>query len=545
MNRPIAFPNTALMLLVSLWGTTAIAQDGEVCSESRNLALVNGRIYTMDEQNSLASSVLIENGRFAALDPTPESFDECTDVIDLGSRTVIPGLIDNHVHYIRIANRPGYDNRTLEVTFTIQAALSAISQKTASVPEGELISTIGGIRRTQWLEQRFPTREELDTAAPQHPVYLSERGAGPGQTNTAARDLLRELGVTVADNGSIANGPDTALAYEVLAANLTDDDRKRQLLGVAEYALSVGLTAVMDMSGTVPGVGFIDQTSGYDFFLEMLREKTHKVRTRIYFPGLDEDIELAQLMGYLDNKWPNYGPDMAKIVGIGEWSVGRTLFNEQPLSEAAQLAQRRIAERGWTYHQHLHSPEEIDAHLDVWESLNQEFDLAAMRWTPGHLSFITPELIQRAKAMGLGLGVHGQRYHAGGQGGPPWRTVLDSGLVAVGAGSDGARINTLNPWCMIYYMVTGLDVSGELINDGQQISRYEAVRLYASHEQGWFTKEDDTLGGIGVGRFADLAVLRADVFDSFAVRDDQIRNMTSVLTIVDGEIVHDAGVIER
>ena len=301
----------------------------------------------------------------------------------------------------------------------------------------------------------------------------------------------------------------------------------------------------MDMSGTVPGVGFIDQTTGYDFFLELVREGTHKVRTRIYFPGLDEDSELTQLMGYLDNKWPDYGPEMAKIVGIGEWSVGRTLFNEQPLGEVARLAQRRIAERGWTYHQHIHTPEEIDAHLDVWEELDREFDLAAMRWTPGHLSFITPELIERANAMGLGLGVHGQRYHSGGMGGPPWRTVLDSGLVAVGAGSDGARINTLNPWCMVYYMVTGRDVSGELINDGEQVSRYEAVRLYASHEQGWFTREDDLLGGIGVGRFADLAVLSADVFDPDAVPDEAIRSMSSVLTVVGGEIVYDAGVLTR
>ena len=520
------------------------AQDTAACA-TRDLALVNGAIHTMDEQASIVSSVLMEAGRFAALDPDPGSFDDCTDVVDVQGRTVIPGLIDNHVHYIRIANRPGHDLRALEVTFTVNSALRAIREKAAAVPEGALITTIGGIRRTQWRERRFPTLAELDAAAPGNPVYLSERGAGPGQTNAAGRDLLRGLGVPVTDAGEITPGADTAMAYEVLAADLTDEDRKRQMLGVADYALSVGLTAVMDMSGTVPGVGFIDQTDGYDFFLDLVREGTHKVRTRIYFPGLDEDAELTQLMGYLDNKWPDYGPEMAKIVGIGEWSVGRSLFNEQPLGEAARLAQRRIAERGWTYHQHMHSPEEIGAHLDVWEELNEEFDLASMRWTPGHLSFITPELIERARTMGLGLGVHGQRYHAGGMGGPPWRTVVESGLVAVGAGSDGARINTLNPWCMIYYMVTGRDVSGELINDGQQISRQQAIRLYASHEQGWFTREDGLLGGIGVGRFADLAVLRDDVFDPGAVPAEQIRHMTSVLTVVAGEVVYDAGILER
>ena len=541
-----AFPFAAVLAgwLGPMHAGPAGAQAAAACA-TRDLALVNGRFHTMDAQDSIVSSVLVEAGRFAALDPDPGTFDDCTDVIDVEGRTVIPGLIDNHVHYIRIANRPGHDLRALEVTFTVAAALQAIRDKAAAVPAGALITTIGGIRRTQWQEQRFPTLGELDAAAPGNPVYLSERGAGPGQTNSAGRDLLRGLGVAVTDSGEIAAGADTALAYDVLAAGLTNEDRKRQMLGVADYALSVGLTTVMDMSGTVPGVGFIDQTNGYDFFLELVREGSHKVRTRIYFPGLDEDADLTQLMGYLDNKWPNYGPEMAKIVGIGEWSVGRSLFNEQPLGEAARLAQRRIAERGWAYHQHLHTPEEIDAHLDVWEELNEEFDLAGMRWTPGHLSFITPELIQRAKAMGLGLGVHGQRYHAGGMGGPPWRTVIESGLVAVGAGSDGARINTLNPWCMIYYMVTGRDVSGELINDGQQISRQQAVRLYASPQQGWFTKEDDLLGGIGVARFADLAVLSDDVFDPDAVPVERIRHMTSVLTVVGGEVVYDAGILER
>ena len=147
--------------------------------------------------------------------------------------------------------------------------------------------------------------------------------------------------------------------------------------------------------------------------------------------------------------------------------------------------------------------------------------------------------------MGLGLGLHGQRFHSGTTGGPPWRMVLDSEPVAVGAGSDGARINALNPWNMVYYMVTGQDISGKLINDKQQISRYEAVWLLSSYQQGWFTKEEGLLGGIGVGRFADIAVLNEDVFDPIAVSDEAIRSVSSVLTIVNGEIVYDAGVLKH
>ena len=99
----------------------------------------------------------------------------------------------------------------------------------------------------------------------------------------------------------------------------------------------------------------------------------------------------------------------------------------------------------------------------------------------------------------------------------------------------------LNPWAGIYFMVTGRNSGGALVNDGEQISRLDAVRLYAGPQQGWFTKEEDVLGGIGVGRFADLAVLSKNFFDAGTVPDEEIRTMTSILTIVDGRIVHNAG----
>jgi hypothetical protein len=92
-------------------------------------------------------------------------------------------------------------------------------------------------------------------------------------------------------------------------------------------------------------------------------------------------------------------------------------------------------------------------------------------------------------------------------------------------------------------MVTGRNSGGALVNDGEQISRLDAVRLYAGPRQGWFTKEENSLGGIGIGRFADLAVLSKNVFDERAVPDDELRNMTSILTIVGGRVVYNAGAI--
>ena len=549
-NNPVTprlqgFMYILLIVVTSMIGTPKLQAQESDCQGDNDLALVNGKIHTMDEAGTITTSVLVRNGEFLDVGQILSDNRPCTDIIDLDGRTVIPGLIDNHVHFVRIGNRPGYDTREIESTFSVAEVIATISARTRSVPTGQLITGIGGFITAQWVEKRFPTIKELDQAAPDHPVYLSAFGFGPGQTNTAGRDLINSLGGKVAVDGSVANREDTGLAYEVLAASLTDEHRQRQLSDVITWANKVGLTTVMDMSGTVPGVGFLDQRTGYQPIVTMAREGRLNLRTRLYFPALDEDAELSQLQGRLDNTFNNFGSDMLQTVGIGEWSVGRTLFNQQPLSAAAADAQRRIADRGWTYHQHLHSPEEIDAHLDIWEALDTEYDLSSLRWTAGHMSGVTPELVQRVVALGLGIGAHGQPYlrPGGGAGGPPWRTIVESGAVALGGGSDGARISPFNPWSMIYYMVTGINASGEMVNDGQQISRQQAVKLYSSAQQGWFTSEDNKLGGIAIGRFADLVVLNQDIFDETEVPDSEIRRMQSSLTIVGGRIVHSDGTL--
>jgi predicted amidohydrolase YtcJ len=114
--------------------------------------------------------------------------------------------------------------------------------------------------------------------------------------------------------------------------------------------------------------------------------------------------------------------------------------------------------------------------------------------------------------------------------------IVDSGI-HVGAGSDSAQISPLDPWLNIYYMVTGKNSSGVLINAGQTLGREEAVRLW-TRENGWFSKEERDLGSIEAGKLADLVVLSADYFDQRKVPDEAIKTLSSVLTIVQGRIVH-------
>ena len=199
--------------------------------------------------------------------------------------------------------------------------------------------------------------------------------------------------------------------------------------------------------------------------------------------------------------------------------------------------------RGWIYHQHLINESEIQAHLDalaLYRSQNPGLPSPAeLHWNLGHVGDITASQVRQANELGVGLAPHPWRYLTANQGGPRFRTILDLATVPVGGGLDGARVAPLNPWAGIYFMVTGRNSGGALVNAGEQITRTEALRLWAGPQQGWFTREDKLLGGIAVGRYADLAVLNADVFDLRAVPDDQLRNTTSLLTIVGGEIVHE------
>jgi predicted amidohydrolase YtcJ len=499
-----------------------------VAPEDGELGLINGRIYTFDDANRVVNSLLIRNGRVAALGQGAQN---ARRVIDLQGRTVIPGLIDNHTHFVRIGNLPGHDTRALEAAFSAGSAQKIIAARAEGIPDNEFITALAGLARRQFAEKRFPTMAELDDAAPRHPVVISELMAG--QTNTAGRDALRRLGVAVGDDGTVAN---QNLVYDALAKSVSIDHRKRQLLDTARYALSIGLTTVMDMHGSTPGAGFLDRVTGHDAFRELVREGTLHIRTRLFFA---EQNDVDQLQAILDTRWPReYGSEICKLAGIGEWA---------PRGASYQDSLGRMGSRGWLYHQHLISAAEIQAHLENierFEMQNSGMSAGRLHWSLGHVGDITPAHVARANRLGVGLSPHPWRYLTANDGGPPFRTILNDADVPVGTGLDGARVAPLNPWAGIYFMVTGRNSGGALVNDGEQISRVDAVRLYAGPQQGWFTKEEQVLGGIGAGRFADLAVLARDFFDERTVPDDEIRTMTSVLTVVGGRIVHDTGALE-
>ncbi|MDE0346160.1 MAG: amidohydrolase family protein [Boseongicola sp.] len=506
------------------------------------LVLRNGRVHTMDGNGTVVSSVSIESGRFAAIGDDVQPRGPDARVIDLQGRTVIPGLIDNHIHFLRTGLLPGHDMRLLETSFSIDEALLVIRDRARKVPDGQLLSAIGGIHPDQFAERRYPTMSELDDAAPRNPVYLSISNWGPGATNALAKSLLEDLGVPVGEDGIVAKGQDTVAAWEALSKRHSYADTLRQTASQMDHALSMGLTNLFDMGGTIPAGGWLDPATGYNPVLDLMREGRVPMRIRVYLPVLDKDASLPDLMSRLDYTFNEFGNDVLRIAGIGEWLIPNKLQREQPLPDFYTESVRAVAERGWVYKQHLISLAEQKEHLRVWEEVNKCIPIADLHWSMDHCYGIDAETISRAMDLGVGISSHSSPYLEGTlkpPGNPPFRMILDSGIM-VGGGSDGARISVMNPWVMFYYAVTGRNHAGEVINPDQTVSREEILQIWTK-PQGWFCKEERNMGGIAVGKFGDLAVLSADYFDEAVVSDDAIREITSVMTIVGGRVVHNSG----
>jgi len=538
----------SLVLAGLAFAAPALAGDegDDRCAGARDVKLVNGRIHTLDGGNSIVSSVTIKNGRFAAIGREMDGDGgPCMRVINLGGRTAVPGLIDNHNHFLLLGLRPGHDTR-LETAKSIAEVQAAIRARTLTVKPGDFITAMGGWTPAQFAENRFPTLSELDVAAPVNPVLVFNSFTGPAVANTLGRNFFVGEGITVDAKGNIAAGAPSLAALNALRAIQTFADKMQGTLDAMAYSASVGVTTNVDMGGFVlPGTPDADASdqfdtlaswdpfTAYDPLLALYDQHQVSVRVRIFFLSMDHNPDVPLTTQRVLNAFSNFGDGMVRSSGIGEFVTSWPLFAPVfPTNYGAALD--RVAQRGWAFQQHSLSLAEDRFIASAFETVNQTTPIADLRWSDAHVPSIDLPTILRLKAVGAGIAVHPFRYLSGGtSGGPPLRTIIDSGI-HVGAGSDSAQISTLNPWNMIYYMTTGINAGGKLVNAGQLITREEAIRLYTV-ANGWFLKEEDKLGSIEEGKFGDVVVLSDDYFDQ-RVRD--VRIIHSVLTVVDGKVVH-------
>jgi len=344
-------------------GGTMIAAPGHAKTNQHpdpDVILINGRIHTMDANNTIASSAVIKAGRFLEVEPgRPNAHaGRKTRVIDLRGRTVVPGIIDNHNHIVLMGNRPGF-HTPLENAHSVAEARDIYAARAKTVPPGAWITTIGGFHFNHLYANpldkttgRFPTLAELDSVAPGNPLFLMISFTGPGVANSQAASILRANGVTVGTDGSVAGGFPTSECTKALLflrqSLLNPAERRRSTLDAMNYATSLGVTTHIDqgafqaLNNATDGAAHEDNFTMHFPFLENYEQGKGTVRLRINFLHMETDDTTPELVQRLKNAFPFFGGDMVKTGGIGEFIAQGTTVPGRFLDAA-----RKVAKANW------------------------------------------------------------------------------------------------------------------------------------------------------------------------------------------------------
>lgn len=555
--------------------TVTPAPTAPVSGTGPDLLLINGVIHTMDDQDSTLTSIGIREGRFVAAADIDRSE---ARVIDLQGKTVVPGLIESHTHFVSLANRPGYHVAAWELASDIAGVLAAIkARRDKGVPAGKVITAMGAGTPTMFAEGRLPNLAEIDSAVSDHPVFLYQSGFGPATTNTLGKQYFESRttpagAITINADGTMTNAMANRCLY-VLRTEQTLDDKKRSALDAMAYSASVGVTAVLDQVLPAKATGTLDPASlepqpgdalfnlnhfrMYDGWLAVHREDKQLIRLQMNFlhnqsyiaalgPITEMNKQLPELRERLKNTSPFFGDDWLRTGGIGEWAAPFTLATGNADNYAVWLeSQRLVAKARWRNENAqagtgATGPAALEQVIATYEQMDAEFGIKDLRWGLQHGDAATPAQFARLKALNCGVSISGFRgmTRSTTVAATRFADAVASG-VQLGLHMDGVHIAPHNPWFALYYATTGLNLNGVQINPGQQITRRQALRMY-TRGNAWYLNRENDLGSIEAGKLGDLVVLDRDYF---AVTDAEMRQTRPILTIVGGKVVHDSGVL--
>jgi len=524
-------------------------KDTRKVGRSYAIALVNARIHTMDAKNRVVEEVLIENGRFVQVgrhvDRGPR-----VQIIDLRGATVIPGIIDAHNHIVLVGNRPGR-HIGMEHVFTLPEALDAYRAHAAAldaagVPIGEFITTIGPISAIQFVENRLPNCEEMNSISATRPLYI-QAAQGGIRANAVAAAWFAANAPTVVFNPTTCavTGPALQTLRQVF---LTAESRKRTAADALQYFTSLGITTHGDSGAfhsETPSNGIANEnTYTMHFpFISLQRERKMPARLRIDFLHQDSataDPPLPTLAPRLRNSFQFFGDDWMRTAGIGEFTGG------------GLNGLVAIGRAGWRGEDHSLSLNNFLSLVSLRQQAHDQLvaegftdGIKNLRWRISHVPGTTPESVAQWKGLGGGLLVGwGPTRGAAANGqpiGPAYRSLFDSGI-PLGWHSDGGDITVISPWLNFYSTISGKSLRGmhdattPLANAGNTITRWETLYL-ATAANKWFIAEND-LGSIEPGNHADLVVLDRDYF---TIPEADIPRIRSLLTIIGGQIKYNTG----
>jgi predicted amidohydrolase YtcJ len=519
--------------------------------------LINGRLVVYDRDP--AQALAVRDGKIVALGDASSIralAGPSTRVIDLGGRTVIPGLIDSHIHAIRAGLGYSTEVQWLGVR-TLKEAIERLRVAAKTAPRGSWLVVAGGWTPRQFREDRLPTQAEIAAAAPNHRVYiqllythvlLDPGGAAAlGLADSAdwAARLTPERDQEGKPTGWLAGDNRTVSDLFNLLPAPSFAQRLDGTRAFFRALNAMGITGVSD-----PG-GYNIEIADYQPLFELWRGSALTVRVRYSLSAPRRDHELEDFKALTQTRPMASGDDWLRFNGIGE-NVTWGFYNNDNPSDAQkeQLHDvlRWAVSRGMTATFHWHNDRPVHHLLDALARVNAETSIAKLRWSIAHLNDASLETLQRMKSLGLGWLVQNAFYFRGeaflGQRGPEAARLVPPLVSALrlqlplGGGTDAHRVMVPNPFVSLQWMLDGKTISGVAMRAPEELpARIDALRLY-TQGSAWFSFEERTRGALAIGQLADLAVLSRDYL---RVPIDQVGGIVSLLTMVGGRIVYADG----
>lgn len=525
-----------------------------------DFVLLNGRIYTSEESQPTAEAFAVKNGHFVAVgssDDVRNLAGPDTEVFDATGMVVFPGFIDCHIHPysggVRAITEVDLDLRS------IAEAKQALAERAATTPAGEWVL---GFKYddTKYVDGRQLTREDLDEAAPNHPIRIDHRGGHVAWYNSLA---FERAGVTVDTpdppgghfyrrdgqlDGKVAENANQAFR-DVVPSGSTREQRQAGVAEISRQMTASGITTIHE-----GGAGH-DSLVAYD---DAYRAGQLRFRAHMMVSGSNPAYEGLKAAGI----YSGFGDDWLEIRGAkfnadGSAS-GRTMAMTTPyvgrpddygiLTMTQEETNERVGDahrHGFQIVIHANGDRAIEMVLTAYERAQRNWPREDPRFRIEHCTLVNPEILRRLAALDVipepfstYVHYHGNKWVEYGEEKMRWMFPMQSFLdygIRPAIGSDYVP-GPFEPLMGIQSMVTRRDLQGRVWGANQRITVEDAVRCMTINGARSSYQENEK-GSIRSGKFADFVVL-AD--DPHSVDPDTIKEIPVLRTVVGGKTMHEA-----
>ena len=530
----------------------------------KQTAYFNGKIITMDDDDSIVEALLVVDDKIAAVGSTEEILSLASDTcerVDLKGKSVIPGLIDGHVHagvttngYINCLNIQTPPYESLEQIF------EALRKKVAETPKGEWIMARGSFDgQNKVKEKRLPTRQELDAISTEHPIMLNFE-VHMNVLNTYAMKLMGWTHETLipkyASMGRDQVTGEPTGAFTEIDVGLPKSPWgyepwiKAFKEGLPKYYVSHGVTSIHEIPMCADSIKAMQ---------DLRKNNELPLRVRLYMThpnliDLDEFLRSGIRQGFGD-EWLNVG-------GIKLFADGCSYhanmhpycdlkWTQKDLDEVVE----KIHRAGMQVFIHSLTPKGVEISIKAIEKAVKKYPRKDHRHRVEHAGdriyrfadngvlYDTAEnVLNTMKENGI-IPIMTPQFMRDNEPnqGPPMRKMIDDGFIFPGnTDSTGSEVEVANPWYGIWLLVKRENMRGVVDQPDQRITPLEAIRMFTKWAA-WGGFEENIKGSLENGKLADMVILKKDPLTCDV---DELRTMEVEQVIIGGKKVYSAEDIE-